>query len=113
MLTRAANLATQKLAGQDKFKDKSVPITIVDDVLKVRRLRPNKIILSATKDSDGEWKSIGAPNIDAKKDLKILGDVTRVNDEVIQNVEVAKVDRSSKTSKSYPRKSHGMSHELG
>ena len=51
LLTRTANLAMQKLAGEDKFKDKSVQILIVDDVLNVRRLRPNKIILSATKDN--------------------------------------------------------------
>ena len=87
LLTKAANLAIQKLAGESKFNDKSVQITIVDDVLKVRRLRPNKIILSAKRDSAGEWKSIGVPNIDPKKDLKILGDMDKVDDEVIQDVD--------------------------
>ena len=85
LLTKAADLAVQKLGSQDKFKDKSVQISIVDDVLTVRRLRPNKIILSARKDSDGEWKSIGIPNIDPLKDLKILGDVAKVEDEVVQD----------------------------
>jgi hypothetical protein len=87
LLTKAANLAVQKLAGDNKFKDKSVEITMVDDVLKVRRLRPNKVILSAKRDSAGEWKSIGVPNIDPKKDLKILGDMDKVDDEVIQDVD--------------------------
>lgn len=84
LLTKAANLAIQKLAGEDKFKDKSVQINIVDDVLKVRRLRPNKILFSAKKDENGEWQSIGVPNIDPKKDLKILGDMAKVDDEMIQ-----------------------------
>jgi Relaxase/Mobilisation nuclease domain len=91
LLTKAADLAMQKLGGEDKFKDKSVQISIVDDVLKVRRLRPNKIILSAKKNSEGEWQSIGVPNIDAKKDLKILESVGKVEvDKVddLENVEV-------------------------
>ena len=86
LLTRAANLAMQKLGGQDKFNDKSVQISIVDDVLKVRRLRPNKIVLSAKKDSDGKWMSIGVPNIDRLKDLKILGDVAKV--EVVEAIDI-------------------------
>ena len=92
LLTKAADLAMQKLAGKDKFNDKSVQITIVDDVLKVRRLRPNKIILSAKKDENGEWKSIGVPNIDAKKDLKILGDMAKVENEVVQDSEKDSLD---------------------
>ena len=92
LLAKAANLAIAKLeiaklAGKDKFKDKSIEITIVDNVLKVRRLRPNKIILSAKRDNAGEWKSIGVPNIDPKKDLKILGDIDKVDNEVVQNVD--------------------------
>lgn len=90
LLTKAANLAMQKLAGEDKFKDKSVQISIVDDVLKVRRLRPNKILFAATKDNAGEWKSIGVPNIDPKKDIQILGGVSdpveKVASEVVQEV---------------------------
>ena len=50
LLTKAANLAIAKLVSKNKFKDKSVQISIVDDVLKVRRLRPNKVLFSATKD---------------------------------------------------------------
>jgi Relaxase/Mobilisation nuclease domain len=73
LLIKAADLAIQKLAGEDKFKDKSVKITIGDDVLKVQRLRPNKIMLSAKKDEHGKWKAIGVPNIDPKRDLQILG----------------------------------------
>ena len=72
LLTKTADLAVQKLVD-GKFKDKSVEISIVDDVLTVRRLRPNKQILAAKKDESGEWKSIGVPNIDPKKDLQILG----------------------------------------
>ena len=87
LLTKAANLAIQKLAGESKFNDKSVQITIVDDVLKVRRLRPNKIILSAKKDENGEWKSIGVPNIDPLKDLKILDELEKVKVEVVQNID--------------------------
>ena len=85
LLTKAANLAIQKLGGEDKYKNQSVRITIVDDVLKVQRLRPNKILLSAKKDENGEWKSIGVPNIDPKKDLKILGELAKVEDELIQD----------------------------
>ena len=112
LLTKAADLAIQKLAGLDKFDDKSVKITIIDDVLTVRRLRPNKIILSAKKDSEGEWKSIGVPNIDPLKDLKILGSVSEAENKVANidnkenlqvledvekvDVEVIQVDRSSK-----------------
>ena len=112
LLTKAADFAIQKLAGLDKFDDKSVKITIIDDVLTVRRLRPNKIILSAKKDSEGEWKSIGIPNIDPLKDLKILGGVSEAENKVANidnkenlqvledvekvDVEVIQVDRSSK-----------------
>ena len=85
LLTKAADLAVQKLAGKDKFNDKSVQITIVDNVLKVRRLRPNKILFSAKKDENGEWKSIGVPNIDPLKDLKILGELAKTEDEVVQD----------------------------
>ena len=67
-LTKAANLAVKKLVD-GKFKDKSVEISLVDGVLTVRRLRPNKQLLAAKKSKDSEWKSIGIPNIDAKKDL--------------------------------------------
>ena len=120
LLTKAADLAVQKLVD-NKFKDKSVQISIVDDVLKVRRLRPNKIILSAKKDSAGEWKSIGVPNIDPKKDLKILGDMTKTENEVVQNVdskeesdspdvdtqiveEVTQIVQADETPKQQPRK---------
>ena len=68
------------MAGNNKFKDKSVQIDIVDDVLKVRRLRPNKILFSAKKNESGEWESIGVPNIDPKKDLQILGELDRVTE---------------------------------
>ena len=98
MLTKAAHLAIQKLAGENKFDDKSVKITIVDNVLTVRRLRPNKIILSATKDENGEWKSIGVPNIDPLKDLKILEDVAKVENEVAQ------VIQADETAKQQPQK---------
>jgi Relaxase/Mobilisation nuclease domain len=84
LLTKTADLAMQKLVD-GKFQDESVQISMIDDVLKIRRLRPNKIILSAIKDENGEWKSIGVPNIDPLKDLKILGDVARVEVEVIQD----------------------------
>ena len=80
LLTKAADLAIQKLAGDNKFKDKSVQINILDDVLKVRRLRPNKILFSAKKNESGEWESIGVPNIDPKKDLQILGELDRVTE---------------------------------
>ena len=142
LLTKAANLAVQKLAGDNKFNDKSVQITIVDDVLKVRRLRPNKIILSAKKDENGEWKSIGVTNIDPLKDLKILGDIAKVETEIVQNdgnerdssdaidvndrenveilesvvkVEFEQTERSSKTSSQQSRKikPRKKSNELG
>lgn len=87
LLTRAADLAVQQLAGENKFNDKSVQITIVDDVLKVRRLRPNKILFSAKKNENGEWKSIGVPNIDPVKDLKILGNMDKADGEVIQVID--------------------------
>jgi Relaxase/Mobilisation nuclease domain len=113
LLTKAADLAMQKLVN-GKFKDKSVQISLVDDVLKVRRLRPNKIILSAKKNSEGEWVSIGVPNIDAKKDLKILGDVEKGEDELVQ-VGVTPVAKASEISKRPTQqvKSRGRSHELG
>ena len=71
-MTKAADLAMQKLANGSRFKDKSVIISIIDDILKVQRLRPNKIILSAKKDLDSKWQPIGVPNINPKKDLHIL-----------------------------------------
>ena len=80
LLTKAADLAIQKLAGDNKFKDKSVQINMVNDILKVRRLRPNKILFSAKKNESGEWESIGVPNIDPKKDLQILGELDRVTE---------------------------------
>ena len=85
LLTKAADLAIRKLDGRNKCNEKGAIISIVDGVLKVQRLRPNKIILSAKKDENGEWKSIGVPNIDPKKDLKILGDVAKAENEVIQD----------------------------
>jgi hypothetical protein len=72
LLAKAADLAMQKLAGKDRLKNQSVIISIVDDILKVQRLRPNKIILSAKRDIDGKWQSIGVPDIDPEKDLDIL-----------------------------------------
>jgi Relaxase/Mobilisation nuclease domain len=107
LLTKAADLAMQKLVD-GKFNDKSVQISLVDDVLKVRRLRPNKIIFSAKKDSEGEWQSIGIPNIDARKDLQILGDVAKVDVEIVQ------MDKSlSKVSKRpHQIKSRRRSNEL-
>lgn len=72
LLAKTADLAMQKLAGKDRLKNQSVIISIVDDILMVQRLRPNKIILSAKRDIDGKWQSIGVPNIDPKKDLHIL-----------------------------------------
>jgi len=58
----------------------------IDDngVLTVRRLRPNKRILTAKKDESGKWRSIGVPDIDRKKDLQILGYVARVEDDAVQ-----------------------------
>ena len=109
LLTKAANLAVQKLTD-GKFKNKSVEISIDGDgVLTVRRLNPNKRILAAKKDESGEWKSIGIPNIDAKKDLQILGNVENVD------VEVVRVDAVgvSPTTKQQTRKSRGRSRELG
>jgi Relaxase/Mobilisation nuclease domain len=114
LLTKAADLAMQKLAGEDKFKDKSVQISIVDDVLKVRRLRPNKIVLTAKKDSDGKWRSIGMPNIDAKKDLQILGDVgNKKESEVLDDLAKVDVVKANEVSKR-PRKVkvHRRSNEL-
>lgn len=87
LLTKAADLAIQQLAGEDKFNDKSVQITIVDDVLKVRRLRPNKVLFTAKKNENGEWESIGVPNIDPVKDLKILGNMDKTDGEVIQVID--------------------------
>lgn len=78
LLIKAADLAVLKLDGISKFKDKSVEISIVDGVLKVQRLRPNKRILAAKKDAAGEWQSIGIPDIDAKRDLQILGDLRKI-----------------------------------
>ena len=78
LLIKAADLAVLKLAGGSKFKDKSVEISIIDGVLVVQRLRPNKRILAVRKDDAGEWQSIGVPNIDQKKDLQILEDVAKV-----------------------------------
>ena len=119
LLTKAANLAVQKLADDKKFKDKSVEISIVDNVLKVRRLRPNKILFSAKKDKNNEWKSIGVPNIDPKKDIQILGGVSdpvgKVAPEVVQEVsdfienvvpEVAQSKQTAKKIKS--RQSHQL-----
>jgi Relaxase/Mobilisation nuclease domain len=107
LLTKAADLAMQKLEGQDKFNDKSVQISIVDNVLKVRRLRPNKIVLSAKKNSGGEWMSIGVPNIDRLKDLKILGDIAKVEAEVIQDINIGVTQIAQ--SKQQPRKSRRSS----
>lgn len=127
LLTRSADLAMQKLVD-NKFKDKSVQISFIDGVLKVRRLRPNKIVLSAKKDENGEWQSIGIPNIDPLKDLKILGGLEKVvvvpnierdspdtintNDkaEDVIKVETAKVDQSSKEKL---QRSRGRSREIG
>jgi hypothetical protein len=71
-LVKMADLAVERLGGQSKYKDKSIDIKFVDNVLTVYRLRPNKRILSATKNDDGKWMSIGIPNIDEKKDLNIF-----------------------------------------
>jgi Relaxase/Mobilisation nuclease domain len=71
-LNRAADLAFAKLAGECRYKDKSVDIKIVDGIMTVQRLRPNKRLLSAKKDESGRWKSFGVPDIDEKKDIKIL-----------------------------------------
>jgi Relaxase/Mobilisation nuclease domain len=71
-LVRTADLAIEKLAGESRYKDKSVDIKFIDKVLTVYRIRPNKRILSATKSDDGQWMSIGIPNIDDKKDLNIF-----------------------------------------
>ena len=87
LLSKAANLAVQQLAGKKNFNDKSVQITVVDDVLEVRRLRPNKILFSAKKNENGEWESIGVPNIDPVKDLKILGNMDKTDGEVIQVID--------------------------
>lgn len=108
LLTKAANLAVQKLTD-GKFKNKSVEISIDNGVLTVQRLNPNKRILAAKKDETGEWRSIGIPNIDAKKDLQILGNVENID------VEVVRVDAVgvSPTTKQQTRKSRGRSRELG
>ena len=72
LMAKTANLAMQKLNGLNRFKDKSVIVSLIDGVLKIQRLRPNKIVLSAQKNLAGEWKSLGIPNIDPEKDLRIL-----------------------------------------
>ena len=85
-LVRTADLAVEKLDGKVQYKDKSVEIKFVAGVLTVNRLRPNKRILAATKSADGEWKSIGIPDIDKKKDLNILGSKSKSNDSTERKV---------------------------
>jgi Relaxase/Mobilisation nuclease domain len=71
-LVKMADLAVKKLRGQSKYKDKSVDIKLIDNILTVYRLRPSKRILSAKKGDNGQWTSIGVPDIDEKKDLNIF-----------------------------------------
>ena len=72
ILDHAANLAAIKLGGKSKFKNKSVDIKLDGDILTVWRLRPDKRMFSAVKDESGEWKSLGVPDIDEKKDINLL-----------------------------------------
>lgn len=75
LLSKTADFAMQKLDGRDRLSSKNVIITLTENILKVQRLRPNKIVLSAKKDPHGKWQSIGIPNIDPKKDLSILTNI--------------------------------------
>ena len=71
-LVRAAELAVEKLAGKERYKDKSIEIKFFEGNLTVNRLRPNKQILTATRCDDKKWQSIGVPDIDEHKDLNLL-----------------------------------------
>jgi hypothetical protein len=65
-----AEMAATSKGRNGKFSNGRVEIALDSDRLKVRRVRPEKVILEATK-VDGKWAPIGFPNI-SKVDVQLL-----------------------------------------
>ena len=57
--------AISAIDSTGRFKNHSLKIELKDDRLTVRRIRPDKIALTAVR-KDGEWEPIRVPNIDLK-----------------------------------------------
>ncbi len=65
----AARLAAAILVDRSTFKNARIEIAQVDDKLMVKRLRPERTILTAQRDDAGEWVPVGAIDV-TKVDLQ-------------------------------------------
>jgi hypothetical protein len=93
MFDRVVEMAEMAVLNQGrnrKFRNGRVEIAIDDDRMKVRRVRPEKLMLEATK-VDGQWQVVGFPNI-IKVDVQLL---ERVNG--VEGMDFKKIERISST----------------
>lgn len=67
-------LALQALQSADKLDHKRLNITRQNGVLTIKRLRPNKVALTAVQDKTGKWAVTGLSNID-KQDINVLSKI--------------------------------------
>lgn len=80
--------AVSAIDATGRFKNHSLKIELKDDKLTIRRLRPDKNVLTAVK-KDGEWEPVGVPNLD----LKDLNELVKISGQLdIVQPEAAKTE---------------------
>jgi Relaxase/Mobilisation nuclease domain len=70
LFDRVAELAAIKLGERKKFENGRIKIKSDGDNLTVFRIRPNKLMLTASR-SEGGWEPVGFPDLDLR-DMKLL-----------------------------------------
>ncbi len=92
--TEMAEIALLK-GRNGKFKNGRAEIVLSGDNLKVRRIRPEKLMFEAVK-VDGEWVPVGFPNIE-KMDVQLL---ERIN--AVEGMDFKAIERKAATTKEKP-----------
>ena len=93
LFDRVADLAVMKLDGRKKFENGRIKIKSDGDNLTVFRIRPNKLMLTASK-CKGGWEPVGFPDLDLR-DLKLL---ERLNGIKVQEPLVKLIEQTTKIS---------------
>jgi Relaxase/Mobilisation nuclease domain len=74
--TEMAEMAVLNQGHNGKFRNGRVEVALNEGNLKVRRVRPQKLMFEATR-VDGEWVPVGFPNIE-KMDVQLLERINKV-----------------------------------
>lgn len=77
MFDRSVEMALLKQGRNGKWRNGRAEIVFNGDNLKVRRVRPEKLMFEAVR-IDGEWEPVGFPNIE-KMDVQLLERINKVD----------------------------------